>query len=72
MASCEKCWTDARGIPEEYMRLVKARTCTPEEQAGPDAKYCIGCGRRTIHQWAGVCMVPGCRMGSATNEELTQ
>ena len=67
MASCEKCWTDSRGATEEYMRLIKVRTCTPEDQAGVDAKVCPDCGCRTIHQLAGVCMVPGC--GPATEDE---
>ena len=29
------------------------------EQAGPDAKDCPACGRRTIHQHCAVCMACG-------------
>ena len=67
MSSCEKCWTDAhRGsqfdVVEEYQRLMKERKeepCTPEEQAGPDAKQCIPCGTWSLHQHTGECMNPG-------------
>ena len=65
MPSCEKCWADAhrdpyKSVVEEYERLVKERTCTPEEQAGPDASICFRCnGIRTIHQHCGICMSCG-------------
>lgn len=36
--------------------------CTPEQQAGPDARVCATCGRRTIHQictdWCMACNAP--------------
>lgn len=65
MSACEKCWSDAHGDPyksvaEEYERLIEERRdrpCTPEEQAGPDAKPCPQCGgRRVLHQHTGECM----------------
>ena len=69
MASCEKCWADAWRFgegdqPEEYSRLIRERdatghTCTPEEQAGPDAGVCPKCGRRAMHQYCNVCMACG-------------
>jgi hypothetical protein len=60
MASCEKCWVDARGNSALYHRLLSERDCTPEEQAGPDATTCPECGQRTVHQYARVCMAPDC------------
>jgi hypothetical protein len=70
MPSCEKCWEDAHAgypycdVAQEYERLIKERdanghTCTPEEQAGPDAGVCPSCGRRAIHQYCHVCMACG-------------
>ena len=61
MSTCEKCWRDAhRGeqysVAEEYARLIRERgdtPCTPEEQAGPEAGTCPGCGRKTLHQHTG-------------------
>ncbi len=43
MSSCEKCWVEAGNNmtgdkAREYQRLIKIRDCTPEEQAGPDAR----------------------------------
>lgn len=73
MSSCEKCWNDAhRGpcvnVAREYERLLAARdaagqTCTPEEQAGPDATECPVCHRRTVHQWTHVCVACPERQG---------
>lgn len=68
MASCEKCWADAHGDPyksvvEEYRRLVKSRTCTPEQQAGPHASTCPKCRRDTLHQHCGLCMACGIDQG---------
>ena len=70
MPSCEKCWADAhrpfadRSVPEEYARLLETRdaaghTCTPEQQAGPDATECPACHRMTAHQLCRVCMACG-------------
>ena len=68
MPSCEKCWSDSRSaaIYEElaYSRLLDERdkagkTCTPEQQAGPDATRCEKCDRMTRHQHCHVCMVCG-------------
>ena len=68
MASCEKCWADSFTMTygtgedriEKYQQLIKERNCTSEEQAGPDAGICHKCKRKTVHQFVGVCMVPGC------------
>lgn len=38
MAACEKCWADAGGNHEAYIRLLESRgdhPCTLKEQAGP-------------------------------------
>ena len=71
MASCEKCWGDAymrsrenpiKAQAEHYADLVAERAespCTPEEQAGHDAKDCPKCERKTIHQYAKVCCACG-------------
>ncbi len=67
MASCEKCWVDAfnrsyndpmKDQAECYSELIKERKdnpCTPEQQAGTDAKKCPKCKRMTIHQMVGSC-----------------
>ncbi|HDZ15038.1 hypothetical protein LCGC14_1523770 [marine sediment metagenome] len=68
MASCEKCWADAGSamtgnMVEQYHKLIDERKetpCTPEEQAGLSAYICGECGRRTVHQYAKVCMNPDC------------
>jgi len=72
MPSCEKCWKDAGYIAhskmtskaEEYYKLVEQRdrdgeTCSPEEQAGTEATICPVCERKTVHQYAKVCMACG-------------
>ena len=64
MASCEKCWSDARRTGVRYSDLIRDREtagiiCTPEQQAGEDAKPCAMCGRKTMHQYCGVCMACG-------------
>ena len=64
MPSCEKCWRDAGGNPEEYWRLIKFREeyniiCPPGEQAGEGATACPKCGRKAVHQYADVCMACG-------------
>jgi hypothetical protein len=64
MASCESCWAEAGGDADEYARLLKARTCGPEQQAGPDATLCPECRRRTVHQHARICMSCGTDYGS--------
>lgn len=61
MSACEKCWSDAGGNPDSYSILLKQSKCTPEEQAGEDARYCLYCERKTAHQWTGQCMDPKCR-----------
>jgi len=60
MSACERCWAEAGGNAGEYRRLLSLRSCTPEQQAGPDAGLCLHCGRRTRHQHTGECMVHGC------------
>ena len=57
MASCERCWYRSRGNVDRYHELLRTEACTPEQQAGPDALWCPECGRRTWHQYAGVCTV---------------
>lgn len=56
MSACEHCWAEAGGDVDRYGELLKVRECTPEEQAGPDAKACPNCGRMTLHQFTGECM----------------
>ena len=65
MPSCERCWHDSAmarytGDTEEYARLLAERDktggCTPEQQAGPDARECPNCHRMTLHQLCGICM----------------
>lgn len=72
MSSCEKCWRDSAGArlygsfdDDPYGALLREREasgnrCTPEEQAGQDAKICPTCKRKTLHQWTTECMA-GCR-----------
>jgi len=43
-----------------YRRLVETNSCTPEEQAGPDAGVCPACQRKTLHQICHECMNPKC------------
>ena len=67
MATCEKCWSDAHGSAEAYEQILRERDesgnpCTPEEQAGPDAGWCVRCQRRTRHQWTAECMACGGRV----------
>lgn len=71
MASCEKCWGDAymrsrenpmKAQAAHYMELIAERAenpCTPEDQAGKNAKVCQRCKRKTIHQYAKVCCACG-------------
>jgi hypothetical protein len=61
MPSCEKCWRDAGGNPLRYHLLLDQRDCTPEEQAGEDAKICPKCKRKAIHQFSKICMNPDCK-----------
>ena len=66
MASCEKCWKDAKGDPERYRELMDERTgtdqeCTPEEQAGGEyAGLCPQCNRKTVHCVVERCVNPVC------------
>ena len=60
MSSCEKCWASSRGDPYEYRRLLQERSCSPEEQAGPNPERCMQCKRRAIHVHTGECMNCGC------------
>ena len=65
MPGCERCWADARhqaAVSGEdqldiYHQLLNERTCTPEQQAGEEAKWCPRCKRHTGHQVTGECMV---------------
>lgn len=59
MPSCEACWAASGGDADEYARLIKINTCSPEQQAGPDARTCPKCTRRTVHQHAWICMACG-------------
>lgn len=75
MSACEKCWSLAGGNPVRYRRLIidaaehNAVTCTPEEQAGPNAKECPICKRMTLHQHTGEpmcgCPTPQHRAGES-------
>jgi len=67
MASCEKCWSDAytlsrangKSQAKNYLELIEKRNdnpCTPEEQAGIEAKICPECKRKTVHQICNICM----------------
>ncbi|MCK9370078.1 hypothetical protein M0R04_09260 [Candidatus Dojkabacteria bacterium] len=60
MASCERCWKEAEGSMVRYRYLLKINNCTPEQQAG-EGILCVSCGRKTIHQYAKVCMNPDCK-----------
>lgn len=62
MASCEKCWENAGGDFEKYKQLIKISTCSSEEQAGENATVCPYCKRKTVHQYAKICMNPSCQM----------
>ncbi len=67
MVSCERCWADAHlqaqglGVAQAdiYRELIEARTCSPEQQAGPGATRCRHCGRLAVHQHVGNCMACG-------------
>lgn len=84
VSSCEKCWRDAcraagpfGDVAAEYRRLLQERTgpatCTPEEQAGPDALWCYECHRRTFHQHTRICMVnPAHGAGPYSEEQLAR
>jgi len=67
VSACEKCWRDSATAEDHaarYAELIeerKANPCTPEEQAGEDAKWCPDCGRMTLHQHTGECMNPECK-----------
>lgn len=68
MAACEKCWAAAGGDPAKYQANIDegfrtGKICTPEEQAGPDAGDCPKCNRKTVHQFAHVCMICDWRPG---------
>lgn len=63
MPRCEKCWSDAKGNSNEYLRITESRKdnpCTPEEHAGDDAGLCPQCNRKTLHQHCGICMNQEC------------
>lgn len=62
MASCEKCWENAGGNTALYNQLIKTSTCSPEEQAGKNATVCPYYKRKTVHQYAKICMTPSCQM----------
>ena len=67
MPSCERCWEMSRLIAsempvdqvDEYERLVRVNDCTPEQQAGRDAKTCPDCKTKTVHQHTRQCLVCG-------------
>ena len=64
MPTCEKCWASAYTVSvmtgeaqaDVYGRFLMERNCSPEEQAGHDARWCGACGRRAIHEVTGECM----------------
>ena len=62
MTSCEKCWRDSQGA-DNYAKVLESRrhsSCTPEEQAGPDASECPTCKCMTLHQLTKECMNGDC------------
>ena len=67
MASCEWCWDrsaeEAHGTGKDqveiYERLVRENDCTPEQQAGTEAHWCLNCRRKTVHQHTHRCMACG-------------
>ena len=65
MSSCEKCWRDAGGDPDQYHYLLEIRkgerACTLEEQAG-DGLLCKSCGRKTIHMYTDKCINRDCKL----------
>ncbi len=69
MASCERCWEMSRIVAREtgeeqaeaYRRLVRTSDCTPEQQAGREAKECPRCEARTVHQHVNECIACGWR-----------
>lgn len=72
MSVCQKCWADARalGLPYSFVLMQRRDTpCTPEEQAGPDARECPMCHRKTLHQYTGAPMC-GCAQGKDIAERL--
>ena len=72
MASCEKCWSEAGGDANRYHELLLSREnapCSLEEQAGPDASVCPACGSRTVHQYAGHCLL--CAIDGPPKHEST-
>ena len=76
MSACEKCWADAGGNADAYGQLLLVRwnlhqVCTPEQQAGPDARKCPRCGRKTLHQHTGQPMC-GCNPLRGHSSALTQ
>ena len=70
MSSCEKCWQDAAGNVDDYVRLIKTRQCSPEEQAGPAAAICPDCNHRAVHQYTGQCQNPDCLRGEYHKPEF--
>ena len=81
MSTCEKCWSDAHrralgaysSVTDAYHDLLKERKnnpCTPEQQAGDDARVCSRCHRRAVHQYTGECMACGGN-GSEGRENAT-
>jgi ribosomal protein L37E len=81
MASCEKCWNDARKraltipsrktVEEHYQDVLKERAltpCTPEERAGNNAFFCPNCERKTIHPATKRC--ENCGVGLNEAEEM--
>lgn len=78
MPGCEKCWSDAHcgphvSVADEYSRLIAERSgeraCTPEQQAGRDARTCPECHRTALHQFCGICMACGYDPGACGREE---
>jgi hypothetical protein len=73
---CEKCWKDSEGDLTRYYKLIRSRSCTPEEQAGPMAEQCHACKRITRHPGSHICMNPECFLfrvrieTAATHHEL--
>jgi recombinational DNA repair protein RecR len=77
MPTCEKCWNDSQGpYSTEYSyrdlvaeREAEGKSCTSEQQAGPDASKCKVCQRMTLHQHCGICMNSECASRAKSKEK---
>ena len=59
MSSCERCWDISGGNPDEYKKILKENSCTPQQQAGVGAEYCVNCHSNTVHIHTKCCVICG-------------